>query len=46
MNCCETQQLKAVSSNPGASNGGKLHFARMQKIILQNQRERLQAQKP
>jgi len=25
------------------SNGGKLHFARMQKIILQNQRERLQA---
>ena len=26
-----------------ASNGGKLHFAHLQKIVLQNQRARLQA---
>jgi len=39
----EVKQLLKPCFQEVGSNGGKLHFARMQKIILQNQRERLQA---
>ncbi|CAJ1359990.1 unnamed protein product [Effrenium voratum] len=39
----EVKQLLKPCFQEMGSNGGKLSFARMQKIILQNQRERLQA---
>ena len=35
--------LDTVLLPPPCSNGGKLHFAHMQKIILKSQKERLQA---
>eukprot|EP00439_Symbiodinium_sp_Y106_P061014 s615_g9.t1 len=39
----EVKQLLKPCFNEMGSNGGKLHFAHMQKIILKSQKERLQA---